>query len=213
MRAIGYCRVSTAEQGDSKAGLEAQASTISDYVRLRGGELIDMRQDVASGGSLRKRDELGRTLRDLKAGNADTLVVAKLDRLSRSILDFAGVMEAANREGWSVAAIDIGVDTTTTNGELIANIMIALAQWERRLIGDRTRSALKAVRARGTPLGRKANVPAETMRTLRMLRRSGLSYQRIADRLADEGVPTSQGGQWHAGTVRKLLNTSTIKVR
>lgn len=205
MRAIGYCRVSTAEQGDSRAGLEAQAETITDYVRARGGQLIDLRHDVASGGSLRKRGELGRTLRDLKAGEADTLVVAKLDRLSRSILDFAGLIEAANQESWSIAAIDIGVDTTTTNGELIANIMIALAQWERRLIGDRTRVALKAVRARGTRLGRKPNITPETMRAMRMLRRSGMSYQRIADRLAEEGVPTAQGGQWHAGTVRKLI--------
>lgn len=208
MRAIGYCRVSTAKQEDSGAGLEAQEATIRAYVQARGGELLDLRQDVASGGSLRRRTELGRTLRDLKAGNADTLVIAKLDRLSRSILDFASVIEAATQEGWSVAAIDIGVDTTTTNGELIASIMIALAQWERRLIGDRTRDGLKAVRARGTRLGRKPNVPAPTMQMIRVLRTAGLSYQRIAAQLNAEDVPTAQKGTWHAATVRKLLATT-----
>lgn len=204
MRAIAYCRVSTVEQGDSKAGLEAQERIIRAEVAHRGWELVDVRQDVASGKSLRRRDELGRTLRDLRDGHADALVVAKLDRLSRSVLDFAGIMETASDEGWSVVVIDLSVDTTTTNGELIANIMIALAQWERRLIGDRTKQALQSVRARGTRLGRPRGVNDETLRLIRILRDSGRSWQAIADALARESIPTAQGGQWHAATVRKL---------
>ena len=113
-------------------------------------------------------------------------------------------MESAAAEGWSVVVIDLGVDTTTTHGELIANIMIALAQWERRVIGDRTRSALQAVKARGTKVGRKSGVSPETLRLIRTMRASGLSWQRIADALTEEGVPTSQGGKWHASTVRRL---------
>lgn len=204
IRALAYCRVSTAEQGDSKAGLEAQEATIRAEVAHRGWALVDVRQDVASGKSLRRRDELGRTLRDLRDGKADALIVAKLDRLSRSVLDFAGIMEDAAREDWSVVVLDLNVDTTTTNGELIANIMIALAQWERRLIGDRTKAALTAVRARGTHIGRRSNVDEETLRLIRVLRRSGKSWQGIADTLAAEGVPTAQGGRWHGATVRKL---------
>lgn len=204
MRAIGYCRVSTDEQGDSRAGLEAQEAVIRAEIERRGWEFLGIRSDVASGKSLRRRDELGRTLRDLREGNADALVVAKLDRLSRSVLDFAGIMETASDEGWSLAVIDLGVDTTTTNGKLIAHIMIALAQWERELIGDRTRAALTAVRARGTKLGRKSGVEEDTLRLIRVLRDSGKSWQAIADALAREGVPTGQGGQWHAATVRRL---------
>lgn len=207
MRAIGYCRVSTEEQGDSRAGLEAQESAIRAEVTHRGWTLVDVRSDVASGKSLRRRDHLGSALRDLRDGKADTLVVAKLDRLSRSVLDFAGVMETANQEGWSLVVLDLGVDTTTTNGELIANIMIALAQWERRIIGDRTRAALDAVRARGTSLGRKRNVSPETVRLIRVLRDSGQSYGSIADSLASEGIPTAQGGRWHAATVKKIHET------
>jgi DNA invertase Pin-like site-specific DNA recombinase len=204
MRAIGYLRVSTAEQGDSRAGLEAQERTIRDEIERRGWDLLDIRSDVASGKTLRKRDELGRTLRDLQAGYADALVVAKLDRLSRSVLDFASVMETAQAQGWSVVVLDLGVDTTTTNGKLIAHIMIALAQWERELIGDRTRAALRAVRARGTRVGRRSGVEAETVRLIRVMRTSGMSWQRIADALTQEGVPTAQGGRWHAATVRKI---------
>lgn len=204
MRAIAYCRVSTEEQGDSRAGLEAQEETIRAEIAHRGWELIEVRTDVASGKSLRKRDELGRTLRDLAAGHADVLVVAKLDRLSRSVMDFAAIMETAKGEGWSIVVLDMDVDMTTSMGELVANIMISLAQWERRVIGERTKAALAVVKARGTPLGRRANVDGETLRLIRILRDGGKSYQGIADALTHEGVDTAQGGRWHAGTVRKL---------
>ena len=204
MRVLGYLRVSTEEQGDSRAGLESQEAAIRAEVERRGWDLIDLRSDVASGKSMRKRDELGRTLRDLREGKADALVVAKLDRLSRSVLDFAALMETAADEGWSVNVIDMGVDTTTPNGELVANIMIAMAQWERKIIGQRTKDALAAVKARGTHVGRKSNVDPETMRLIRVLRDSGKSYAGIATALEQEGVATSQGGTWHAATVRKL---------
>ena len=209
MRVYGYLRVSTDEQGDSRAGLEAQESAIRAEVERRGWDLVAMRYDVASGKSMRRRDRLGETLRDLAAGHADALVVAKLDRLSRSVLDFAGIMETAAGEKWSVVVLDLGVDTTTANGELVANIMISMAQWERRIIGDRTRSALKAVKARGTHVGRKSGVSDETLRLIRALRSSGLSWQKVADALTAEGVPTGQGGEWHAATVRRIAMRAT----
>ena len=204
MKVIGYCRVSTSEQGDSGAGLEAQESAIRERVEQRGWELIDIRTDIASGKSMRKRDNLGWTLRDMASGQADVLMAAKLDRVSRSVLDFATLMETARNEGWSIAVLDLDVDTTSSMGELVANIMISLAQLERRVIGDRTRDALKAVRARGTHLGRQSNIDSETLRLIRILRDSGKSYQGIADALIREGVPTAQGGQWHPATVRKI---------
>lgn len=209
MKAIGYMRVSTEEQGDSRAGLEAQEEIIRDEVRRRGWDLTELRFDVASGSSLRRRGQLGATLRDLAAGNADVLVVAKLDRLSRSVLDFASIMETANKEGWSVTVLDLGVDTSTTNGKLMMHLMIALAQWEREVIGDRTRAALKAVKARGVPLGRKSGVDDVTRRLIVTLRNSGMSWRKIADVLTAEGVPTGQGGEWHATTVRRLYNADT----
>lgn len=205
---FGYLRVSTEEQGDSRAGLEAQEAAIRAEVERRGWDLVDMRSDVASGKSLRKRDELGRTLRDLRDGHAQALVVAKLDRLSRSVLDFATLMETAVAEGWSINVLDLGVDTTTANGELVANIMISMAQWERRIIGDRTRVALAAVKARGTHVGRKSNVDPETLRLIRVLRKDGKSYAGIAEALEREGIATAQGGTWHAATVRKLYQST-----
>jgi DNA invertase Pin-like site-specific DNA recombinase len=204
MRVVGYIRVSTEEQGDSRAGLEAQEAAIRAEVERREWELVELYVDVASGKTLRKRDNLGVALRALADGAADALVVAKLDRLSRSVLDFAGIMETAAAEGWSLVVIDLGVDTTTPNGELVANIMISMAQWERRIIGERTKSALAAVMGRGTKVGRKSGVADETVRLIRVMRDAGSSWQKIADALTAEGVETGQGGKWHAATVRRI---------
>ena len=125
-------------------------------------------------------------------------------RLGSKGIDFASIMQTAAKEGWAVTVLDLGVDTTTPNGKLIANIMISLAEWEREIIGSRTRDALKAVRARGTHVGRKANVSPETLQLIRVLRKSGLSWAAIASTLEAEGVVTSQGGKWHGATVRRL---------
>jgi DNA invertase Pin-like site-specific DNA recombinase len=89
----------------------------------------------------------------LEAGQADALVVAKLDRLSRSVGDFAGLMDLARRQGWALIALDLGVDTTTPAGEMMANVMASFAQFERRVIAQRTKDALAQAKARGVRLG------------------------------------------------------------
>lgn len=205
MQAIGYVRVSTEEQGDSGLGLSSQKSTIQLEVQRRGWEFVTMYGDVASGKSMRGRKDFGHALEALATGEADVLVVAKLDRLSRSVSDFAAILAKSQVEGWALNICDLGVDTTTPSGKMVAQIMMVLAEWEREMIGDRTKRALDAARARGQKLGRPRNVAPETLRLIRILRESGKSYQAIADALTREGVATAQGGTWHAATVRKLL--------
>lgn len=203
--AIAYCRVSTDEQGDSGAGLEAQRAAIDAEATRRGWGEIRVYTDVASGKSTKRRTQLAAALRELADGRASVLVVAKLDRLSRSMLDFATLTAQAAREGWSIVALDIGVDTSTVNGELIANIIMSLAQWERRIIGQRTKDALSAVKGRGTKLGRPTVVAREAVAIIRAMRGSGSSYRRIAAALNDAGIPTAQGGrEWYASTVRAI---------
>jgi len=204
MDAIGYCRVSTDEQGDSGLGLAAQKATIQQEVERRGWDFQTMYADVASGKSMRNRTDFGNALRLLAEGEADVLVVSKLDRLSRSVSDFASVLALSQTQGWALDICDLGVDTTTPSGKMVAQIMMVLAEWEREMIGDRTRSALRQAQARGTRLGRPRGVDVETLRLIRVLRDSGKSYQSVADVLAREGVPTAQGGDWRASTVRKL---------
>jgi DNA invertase Pin-like site-specific DNA recombinase len=134
------------------------------------------------------------------------LVVAKLDRLSRSLIDSVGLMERSRKEGWALVAIDLGVEATTPTGEMVAKIMHTFAQFERRLIGQRTKDALAARKGRGAKLGRPRTLPEAVVANLKTLRAEGLTYRAIAQVLNDEGVPTAQGGKaWFPNTVRQVL--------
>lgn len=213
MRAVGYIRVSTDAQGERGYGLDAQRALIKEEAERRGWELLEVYVDIASGKSTRSRPQYGDMLRALGVGEADVLIVAKLDRLSRSLVDFAQLMATAQKQKWSINALDIGVDTSSINGELIAHIIMALAQWERRIIGQRTTAALAQAKARGTKVGRPSKVSDETVRLIRILRESGHSWGKIADALTDEGIVTGQGGKWHPATVRKLHLRATPNVQ
>ena len=209
LRAVGYVRVSTDAQGERGYGLDAQRRVIEEEATRRGWELTRIYVDVASGKSTRRRPEYAEMLHVLAAGDAHALIVAKLDRLSRSLVDFASLMGTSRAEGWSIVALDIGVDTSTPNGELIANIIMSLAQWERRIIGERTRSALAEVRASGVRLGRPRGVAEDTLRLIRILRDGGQAYGAIASTLNREGVASGQGGLWYAATVKLLYVRET----
>lgn len=204
-RVVGYVRVSTEEQADSGAGLAAQRSAIAAEAARRGWQLVAIYEDAAaSGKSLSGRTGLQAALIAVEGGEAGALVVAKLDRLSRSLLDFAGLMDRSKRRGWSLVALDLGVDTTTPQGEVMASVLAAFAQFERRLIGQRTKDALAERRAAGVRLGRPSTLPTTTVATVKRLRAEGLTYQGIADELRTSGTPSGQGGRWTATTVRRI---------
>jgi DNA invertase Pin-like site-specific DNA recombinase len=206
-RVVGYIRVSTEDQASSGLGLEAQRATITGECDRKGWELAEVFEDAAaSGKSLSRRPALSRALKALRNHEADALVVAKLDRLSRSILDFAGLMEAARKEGWALVILDLGVDTTTPSGELIANVMATFAQFERRLIGQRTAEALAVKKRQGFRLGRPLALPDAVVARMANERKAGRSFRSIADGLNTKRVATAQGGaQWHPSTVRAAL--------
>jgi DNA invertase Pin-like site-specific DNA recombinase len=125
-------------------------------------------------------------------------VVSKLDRLSRSMLDFAGLMDRSTREGWALVALDLGVDTTTPQGEMVAAVMAVFAQFERRLIGQRTKEALAVKKAQGVRLGRPRLTPDAVIARIRAERAAGRTLRVIADGLNADGVPTAMGGRrWY----------------
>ncbi len=208
--AIGYLRVSTDEQADSGAGLAAQRAAIEAEAARREWHLLTVETDAgASGKSLSGRPALARALNGVSTGRADVLLVAKLDRLSRSLLDFASLMARSQAEGWSLVALDLGVDTSTPAGEFMASVMASAAQWERRIIGQRTRDALAVKREQGVRLGRPPSIPVEITDTIKRHRRDGLSMRAIAERLTVEGHPTATGSAcWSASTVQRVLASS-----
>lgn len=200
---VAYLRVSTDEQGESGAGLAAQADAIAREVDRREWTLLESYTDIASGKSRAQRPGLEQALEDVHAGRAGTLMVAKLDRLSRSLIDFATITADAQRRGWNLVALDLGVDLSTPAGEFLASVMASAAQWERRIIGQRTSDALRAKRAEGVVLGRPRTVPDEVRDRIIAAREDGKSYYAIAKELNRDGVPTGQGGaRWYGSTVR-----------
>jgi DNA invertase Pin-like site-specific DNA recombinase len=208
LRVLGYVRVSTEEQGRSGAGLAAQRAAIRRACEERGYELADLVEDKGFSAKSLERPGITRVLEQLEAGGAGGLVVAKLDRLSRSLLDFAGLMERARRQGWALVALDLGVDTSTPAGEMMANVLATFAQFERRMIGQRTKDALAQKRAAGVRLGRPRSLSDEVVQRIIEQRAGGLTLQSIADGLNDEGVPTAQGGAlWRPSSVRVVLTS------
>ena len=204
MRLIAYYRVSTDAQGVSGLGLDAQRASVHAHAASRGDEIVREITEVASGGK-DDRVLLNEALAALKRGEADGLIVAKLDRLARSVSQTAKVLTLAQKQGWKFIALDLGVDTSTPVGEMIANILASVAQWERRQIGVRTSEALQAKKRReGRLVGNKASVPAGVTRRIRALREQGFTYRSIAATLTQDGVATAQGGCWRPGTVKHI---------
>ena len=204
MKVIAYVRVSTDEQAGSGLGLAAQRHAITEEASRRDWDLLWIEDAGVSAGSL-DRPGLAHARELLATGQAVGMVVSKLDRLSRSMLDFATLMDEANRQKWSVVTLDLGVDMTTPSGQLLANVFAAFATFERELIRQRTRDALAAAKARGQRLGRPRLTPDDVVARVVALS-ADLSASQVAKALTADGVPTTRGAAgWRPSTIRRLL--------
>lgn len=202
MDVLGYARVSTEEQGTS---IEGQRAAIVAECRRKGWNLVEVIEDQGYSAKDLRRPGVKLALEQLERGGAGGLVVAKLDRLSRSMLDFTGIMQKAQRQSWALVALDCNVDTSSPSGEAMAHLLATFAQFERRLIGQRTKDALAIKRAQGVRLGRPTTVPAKVAARIDEERKAGLSFAKIAAALNADGVPTAHGGKaWYASSVRAV---------
>jgi DNA invertase Pin-like site-specific DNA recombinase len=209
VRVIGYLRVSTVDQAERGYGLDAQRFAIQAEVDRRGWEVTWV-EDAGRSGRDINRPGISAALAALKRREYDGLVVSKLDRLSRSLKDFSDVLERAERQGWAVVTLDLGIDTTTPTGELLANIMAAVSRWERRMIGQRTREGLAAARSKGVRLGGPIKLDPEIAQRIRASRLTGCSLRAIAGSLNDDNVPCANGGlRWHASSVKSVVDRLT----
>ncbi|GAA4376882.1 recombinase family protein [Nocardioides caricicola] len=210
MQVIGYLRVSTDEQASSGLGLEAQRARIAAEAAHKGWDVIWLVDEGYSAKSL-DRPAMTEALRLLAAREVGALIVAKLDRLSRSVVDFSNTLALAKKQGWAMVLLDLGVDTSTPNGKLVAGLMAQIAEWERDIIAQRTREALAAAKARGQRLGRPRATPDDVVDRVVDLRATGLSLRAIAQALTDAEIPTTRGADgWRASTVRRVLNSHRL---
>jgi DNA invertase Pin-like site-specific DNA recombinase len=186
---IGYTRVSTSEQGQSGLGLDAQRAAI-----LAARPDATIIEEVASGGRAENRPVLEQARSVLRRG--DTLVVSRLDRLTRSVGDFATLLDEAKRRGFEVLVLDPPLDTTTPFGEAMANMCATFAQLERRLIGQRVSEALRT---------QPNYAYSEVRARARQLRDEGLPLHRIAQVLEEEGVKPIRGKRLWPNTINQIL--------
>lgn len=212
-RHVAYYRVSTARQGRSGLGLDAQQAAVRAYLNGGHWELLDELTEVESGKNS-DRPVLAQALEVCKLTGA-RLVIAKLDRLSR---------DAHFLMGLEKAGVDfVAVDMPNAN-RLTVRLMAVIAQEEREMISARTKVALEAAKARGVRLGgwkggpvvdhtkgtaslqAKAKAFAETVApTIRSLHDAGLSLRGVAAELTARGIKTARGGAWTAAAVRAVL--------
>jgi DNA invertase Pin-like site-specific DNA recombinase len=133
-------------------------------------------------------------------------MVSKLDRLTRSVGDLAALVAWTEANRLTLVALDLGVDTSTPGGRLIANVFASVAEWEREMAAARTTDAMAALRAQGRPISRPAVVDVDGGRLaqrIAAMRTAGLTYQGIADTLNAEGQPTLRGASsWGVSAVR-----------
>jgi len=205
---FSYTRVSTDEQALSRNGLEAQRSAI-DSEATRRGWTVEHHTDAGVSGKI-VGPQLQEVLQLLAAGQGDGLVVAKLDRLSRSIVNAANIIEAAQAQGWSLVVLDLGVDLTTAAGRMVAMNLVNFAQYERELIGERTKAGLAAKKLRGERIGRPRLATPGLVRRIVLERNAGLSFGRIARALEIEGILSPAGRPtWQPSTVRRIYQSAT----
>lgn len=219
---IAYYRVSTAKQGQSGLGLEAQQVSVRNYLAGVGGELVGEFQEVETGkgsNALAKRPQLREALAMCRKAGA-VLIIAKLDRLARNVHFVSGLLET----GVEFVAADMPQANKT-----MIHMHAVMAEWERDQISARTKAALAAAKARGVVLGaagsqnlkaniearqEAANAAAERLRVvLEGLVAKGMSGRQMAAALMDAGIKTPTGkDEWTHVQVGRTLKRLELAV-
>lgn len=210
--------------------LDAQRAKLHGYALALDLELVVIDEDAGySAKSVHARPGLLRALGRLEAGEADGVLVVKLDRLTRSVRDLGDLVERYFASKFSLLSVSDSIDTRTASGRLILNVLTSVAQWEREATGERTRDALAHLKSEGilvggVPLGlrrtdeidregRRIVVPVpdelNTVERARALRAGGSSLRSIARILREEARVTKRGGRWDATTVAKVLRRTS----
>jgi DNA invertase Pin-like site-specific DNA recombinase len=228
MKAIGYARVSTDKQADHGVSLDAQAEKIRAMAVVQGAELVEVVIDGGASAKSLDRPGLDRVLQMIDRREIDVLIVAKLDRLTRSVKDLAELLEQMNKRGVALVSVAESLDTGSAAGRLVLNIMTAVSQWEREAIGERTRDALQHKKGKGErlgniPFGYRASAdgrhieecPVEmaVVQKVNGLRASGQSLREIAEALNAEGITTRRGSAWRHEYVAPIVKAGQERRR
>jgi site-specific DNA recombinase len=220
MLAVAYVRVSTDRQADLGASLDAQSEKVRAMAVVQGAELLEIVVDGGESAKTLNRPGLRRVLSLVESGKVQAIIVAKLDRLTRSVKDLCELLALLERKGVALISVAESLDTGSAAGRLVITIMGAVSQWEREAIGERTRDVLRHKRSHGERVG---NIhygyrlagdgkhvepdPAEqeVLAAIRDLHCRRRSLREIAAALNDRGWLTRRGSIWRHEYVKNVI--------
>jgi DNA invertase Pin-like site-specific DNA recombinase len=223
MKTIGYVRVSTERQAERGSSLEAQAEKIRAMALVQGVELTDIIVESGESAKSLQRTGMTRLLALVEAGQVKAVIVAKLDRLTRSVKDLCELLERFERKGVALVSVAESLNTGSAAGRLVLNIMAAVSQWEREAVGERTRDVLRHKRSQGLRVGNLAfgfRLAPDGVHTqddlaeqaviaeIRELRRRGATLRGIAKQLNERGRRTRRGTLWRLESVARVIRQS-----
>ena len=219
-KTIAYLRVSTDKQADKGVSLEAQQDKAKAYAGLYDLDLVEVIVDAGESAKSLDRPGLQRALAMLKTGQADALLVVKLDRLTRSVVDLGKLIETYFAPG-KAALMSVGeqIDTRSAAGRLVLNILASVSQWERETIGERTSAAMQHKQAKGEYIGGHApygfdlvngeliedEAEQEVIQKAKAYQVEGLSLRKIAAELDKQGIKTRRGSIFAANQIKRMV--------
>lgn len=204
---LGYTRVSKENKNGIGVSISEQTQWLTNEADRRNAslELVNEGEGV-SARKMANRPVLMETLKRLDRGEADGLIVKKLDRLARNVADFLTILERSRKGKWALIIGDLDIDTSTPLGEAMATVGATFAQLERARISERTKEALAYKKQQGVRLGRPVTLSSELVSEIVALRSSGKTLQAIADYLNANEVPNAHKGlKWYPSTIKNTL--------
>jgi site-specific DNA recombinase len=215
-KAIGYIRVSTDKQADQGVSLEAQKAKIEAYATLYDLDMVDYVVETGSAKDL-AREGLQEALLALSSGKADALVIVKLDRLTRSVVDLGALVDDYFKVH-ALLSVSEQIDTRSAAGRLVLNVLASVSQWEREAIGERTRQAMQHMKDQGQYTG--GHVPygfelvdgeliehpgeQAVLKVVRKHRSQGMPLRKIAAVLAERGHKSRTNQVFNPSSVRRM---------
>jgi DNA invertase Pin-like site-specific DNA recombinase len=201
------------EPRSERPRLDTQRTAIADACTERGWELVGVEEDVRSGRT-RRRPGLRRALASCRAGQADGVIVASLDRLTYDVADLAELVGEAVRDRFAIVALSPEVDLDSDRGAAVGAVLAEAARWTPRSLVRRAEVLARRVQEESPAVSRRAGRPSSTpedvAERIREMRGRGLTLQAICDTLNAEGVPTPRGGAlWRPTSLRAILRTGS----
>ncbi len=223
-KVVGYIRVSTVEQREEGISLAAQEKKIEAYCTVKDWSLSEIIKDDGISAKDLNRPGVEVLIDKVSEKEVKAVIVCKLDRLTRSVADLNKLVELFKKHDVALVSLAESLDATTATGRLMMNLLASVSQWEREIIGERTKDALAFLKEQEKIYSRpifgytenngtmeKDPEDEKTLTLMQQLKTRGYSYHKIAEELNARKLRTKRGGKWYANTIRRILQRWEVR--